>query len=223
MKAEEDGDKARLEAKFNLEQSPREAVEPVNELVQARLQHLRQMKIERYVADTPKHRLSALRLPSSLKSPSDFARSAAPELFVQRDEQTINALDRFALHQQFHARRRALLDRKLGQTGSKVLRGKLGVDTFFLAFGVAGALLIPLYFGYTFAQRQQRLQRLELPGGGLPAAGEDALEERSRDLAFFDSEGFKRAVTAREKVRQQTRALRAEMDDLHEPDEEDSL
>lgn len=207
MKSEGD---AELDAKFNLgEQSRPAGEEPPHGLALERLRHLRQVKIERYVANTPKHRMSALRLPSALRSPSDFARAENPQLFADVDEQTLNALDRFALKQEHFARRRALLDRRLGQTGSKVLRGKLGVDTFFLGFGLLGVLLIPLYFGYTFAQRRERLRALRLPDE--PAApDDDELERNSRDLAFFDAEPLKRAVAERERLRRQTRSLRGE-------------
>ena len=53
------------------------------------------------------------------------------------------------------------MKKRYGEVGSKILRGKLGVDNFFIAFGLLGMFGIPLYFYFKFRDRKRKYTEVD--------------------------------------------------------------
>lgn len=189
-----------LHRRYNLSETvskPAQSIELQNE---KRVKHLQQVKIERFLAGTPKQRTSSQTINSKMDSYTGFIQRASPDLLKGLEETTISSIEKQIMLEQTLSRQRIAANRFFGPVLGQIMRGKLGIDNVFLAFGFLGLIAIPFYFSRKFTQRRKRMEE-------LPLRSKD-LDERSRDVTFFDVEVVKQKIIEREKTRAEIEKLK---------------
>jgi len=147
-------------AKFNLQETS-----DASQIAQQyrRQDKIDQEKIMRYLQQTPKFKAMYGEARKVMNDPrkkytAEYLLNQAPELRqefekAQFNESHLKLIDKLVAAE---TRNNKLL-KKHGPTTSALLRGKLGVDTFFIAFGFLGLVFLPVYFYYKGSGNREKM------------------------------------------------------------------
>ena len=149
-----------FEGKFNLQETS-----GTSQMDQAyrRQNKIDQEKIMRYLQQTPKFKTMYGQARKVMNDPrkvysAEYALNQSPELKHDFDKAEYNEghlklIDKLVAAET----RNNKLMKQHGLTKSALLRGKLGVDTFFIAFGVLGLVFLPAYFYYRGSGNREKM------------------------------------------------------------------
>lgn len=84
--------------------------------------------------------------------------------------------------------------RQFGEVGAAILRGKLGVDNLFLAFGITGMFLLPCYFYWKRQRHQKEITKLRTTYEGADKSHPPDIDDTSFDFYAFDREKERQRV-----------------------------
>jgi hypothetical protein len=140
-----------FEGKFNLQETANSlTMEPAFR----RQNKIEQEKMMRYLQQTPKFKSMYGQARKVMNDPkkmfsAEYALNQSPELHRDFDNSQFNQAHLKLIDKLVSAEvRNSKLIRQHGLTKSALLRGKLGVDTFFIGFGIIGLFMLPVYFYY---------------------------------------------------------------------------
>lgn len=99
-------------------------------------------------------------------------------------------------------------ERRFGTILGSILNRKLGVDFYFIAFGIFGIFLIPTYF--YFKMKSNKIRRETIDNKYDMNLDVD-LDERSFDFIPGDSKALKKTIIKREKTKLKIKELEQEL------------
>ena len=101
-------------------------------------------------------------------------------------------------------------ERDFGRVGTALLRGKLGIDTLFLAFGITGMFLLPAYFHLKRKRHQKEITTLRSTYEKPESLQSQDIDDTSFDLYSYDREAARKNALLTVKADRRRKALQAE-------------
>ena len=95
------------------------------------------------------------------------------------------------------------LTRKYGVKGSQFLRGKFGVDMFFIFFGIFGVFAIPSYFYYKNSSLRNKFINLYKNEDFLKSLEDMDLDDISPSFSGRDMESLRKEALIKAKIQQE--------------------
>ena len=95
------------------------------------------------------------------------------------------------------------LTRKYGNTGSMFLRGKIGIDVFFILFGIVGVVAIPSFFYYKNSNLRNKFVNLYKNEEFRKKMEDMDLDERSPSFSGRDMEGMRREALEKARIQEE--------------------
>ena len=193
-----------IDARFGLEEpkiseSETNITQSVEEmLLERKMSHIRRLKMEKFVSDLPKAKnLTKVRPNIQANNIFNMNRIQFPELYEDMSDAQMEAHSKQMARFEFYRKRNKYLERNFGPVASGIMKGKLGIDSLFLFFGITGIVLIPIFFFVQYQRRLQRFQEIEelakkVDPKFAPDIDEDSLEAMSEkdsvESSWFDAD-----------------------------------
>jgi hypothetical protein len=172
--------------KFNLPKSEARSMGEID--MQKRRNLIDQEKMARYMQRTPKFKQAYEDQRKLMKNPAyeltaEHALNAVPGLSEGFDKHGLDSKHLGLIEKFTQANfRNDQLMRKAGLTRGALYRGKLGVDTFFIAFGILGVVILPFYFYFRGSGNRQKMAEFHRTIDKDPLRDQMDIDDLSFDL-----------------------------------------